>query len=60
MAVKLRGTISPQGGTVLDFALPSRLRFAPANVQRFIAPATGHEAVGFAFKRWFLPGAASR
>jgi hypothetical protein len=52
--IELRGTIAPQGGTVLDFALPSRLRFAPASVQRFIAPATGHEAVGFAFKRGFF------
>jgi len=52
--VEFVGEVTPHGKTVLDFALPARLRFAPDAVERFICPANGNQSVGTAFKGAFF------
>jgi hypothetical protein len=52
--VELVGQITPSEKTVLDFALPGRLRFDPDQLDRFISPLHGHMGVGAAFKSSFF------
>ncbi|NQT54305.1 hypothetical protein HQ576_19765, partial [bacterium] len=52
--VDFAAEVKPRTKTVLDFALPARLRFAPEPLQRFICPANGNQSVGTAFKAAFF------
>ena len=60
--VELRGEVSPlppreggQGGrTLLDFALPARMRFTADSVSRFVCPMNGNSSVGAAFNANFF------
>jgi hypothetical protein len=53
--VEFTAEVQPQGNApLLDFALPARLRFEPAQVQRCIFPANGNNGVGLAFRRAFF------
>ena len=52
--VELTGEITPRSKTLLDFALPARLRFKPDNLDRFICPMNGNQSVGTAFKGAFF------
>lgn len=48
--------VTPGTGTVVGIALPGRLRFAPADVRRFVAPLDPHKGVGVAVNgRFFSP-----
>ncbi|MEI6499700.1 MAG: DUF6259 domain-containing protein, partial [Armatimonadota bacterium] len=46
--LELRSEVTPHQKILLDFALPGRLRFAPADLQRFIAPMSSGQSVGIA------------
>ena len=46
--------VRPGAQTLLDFALPARLRFDPAPLQRCIFPANGNMGVGLALRRAFF------
>ncbi|MBM4155096.1 MAG: hypothetical protein FJ221_08705 [Lentisphaerae bacterium] len=50
----LTAAVAPGTGTVLELALPGRLRFAPADVKRFVAPLDPHKGVGVAFNGGFF------
>ncbi|MBM3500771.1 MAG: hypothetical protein FJX74_19095, partial [Armatimonadetes bacterium] len=52
--VDLTGQVTPHQKVVLDFALPARLRFEPAQVKRFICPENGNSSVGTAFSARFF------
>jgi len=52
--VEFTGEITPQSKTILDFALPARLRFKPEQLDRFICPMDGNRSVGTAFKSAFF------
>ncbi|OGV69920.1 MAG: hypothetical protein A3K19_02030 [Lentisphaerae bacterium RIFOXYB12_FULL_65_16] len=52
--VEFRATVAPKKDTVLEFALPARLRFDPAGVQQFVYPVGGFRAPGIAFKAAFF------
>lgn len=55
-ALELRSAITPRLKTLLEFALPGRLRFEPANLQRFLAPMASGSSVGIACNgRFFGP-----
>ncbi|MEN6494809.1 MAG: DUF6259 domain-containing protein [Thermoguttaceae bacterium] len=45
----LAGQVTPRAKTVLDFVLPARLRFDPADLERMVFPADGNQSVGTAF-----------
>ena len=45
---------SEKPNTLLDFALPARLRFAPTQMQRLVIPARNHDATGIALKAPFF------
>lgn len=52
----LTGTVQPASKTVLDLALPGRMRFDPAQVRRFVSPLHPHLGIGAAFNsNFFLP-----
>ena len=56
-----QGQITPTTNTVLEFALPGRLRFEPEQVQRFVSPLNPHIGVGAAFNSaFFKPQPADR
>lgn len=40
--------VTPRGQTVLEFALPARVRFDPAQLDRLVCPANGNQSVGSA------------
>ena len=46
--------VQPRQKTVLEFELPGRLRFTPANLQRLICPLHSSDGVGAAFKPGFF------
>ncbi len=56
--VDFSARLTPQkedkSNALLDFALPSRLRFSPAQMRRLIVPAQSHDATGLAFKTPFF------
>ena len=52
--VEFTAEVTPCAGTLLDFALPGRLRFDPAEVKRCVFPANGNFGVGLAFRRAFF------
>lgn len=52
--IEFTGEITPRNKTVLDFALPARLRFKPDGLDRFICPMDGNQSVGTAFKGAFF------
>jgi hypothetical protein len=52
--VDLTGTVTPRGGkTVLEFGVPSRLRFDPKQIRRVVAPMHPHYGIGGAFRPSF-------
>ncbi len=53
-SVEFGGEVAPREKTVLDFALPARLRFDPDRLERFISPMNGNESVGAAFQSSFF------
>lgn len=46
--VELTADVTPHGGTILEFALPARLRFPPESLDRLVCPADGNQSVGTA------------
>jgi hypothetical protein len=50
----LTAAVTPGTGTVLELALLGRLRFAPADVKRFVAPLDPHKGVGVAWNGGFF------
>jgi hypothetical protein len=48
------GEVIPHVDTVLDFALPARLRFAPEQLVRLVCPMDGNQSVGVALRRSFF------
>ena len=53
--IELTAEVQPGGEQpLLDFALPARLRFDPAQLQRCIFPANGNVGVGLALRRAFF------
>ena len=52
--VEFGAQVTPREKTVLDFALPARLRFEPDAVERFITPMNGNSSVGTAFNSAFF------
>jgi hypothetical protein len=59
--VDFTAQVEPASKTVLEFALPSRLRFAPDQIERLVCPLNGNESVGAAFMpSFFKPQTADR
>lgn len=52
------GKVMPRAKTVLDFAIPARLRFNPADLERLVFPTDGNQAVGVAFLSSFFKAQA--
>ena len=52
--VDFTAQVEPVSKTVLEFALPSRLRFAPDQIERLVCPLNGNESVGAAFTPSFF------
>ena len=52
--VDFTARVEPAGKTLLEFALPARLRFAPDQVERLVCPLNANESVGAAFRRAFF------
>jgi len=52
--IEFVGEVSPAKKTLLDFALPARLRFDPGALDRFICPANGNHGVGLALRPAFF------
>jgi hypothetical protein len=52
--IEFTGEITPHSKTVLDFAMPARLRFKPDALDRFICPMNGNQSVGTAFNSVFF------
>ncbi|HUT91895.1 MAG TPA: hypothetical protein VMY37_20540 [Thermoguttaceae bacterium] len=52
--VELVGKVAPRDKVVLDFSLPGRLRFDPADLERFISPLHPHLGIGAAFRPSFF------
>jgi hypothetical protein len=46
--------VQPARTNLLEFSLPGRLRFMPANLTRLVCPLNANEAVGAAFKPGFF------
>jgi hypothetical protein len=46
--------VEPASKTVLEFALPSRLRFAPDQMERLVCPLNANESVGATFRPAFF------
>jgi len=53
-AVDFSASVKPAKGTILDFALPARLRFDADSVERFVFPIGGNHSVGVAFRAPFF------
>lgn len=49
-----RAEVQPREKTILEFALPARLRFEPQSVERFVSPMAGGTSVGSAFNSRFF------
>lgn len=52
--VDFTARVEPASQTVLEFALPGRLRFDPNQIERLVCPLNGNESVGAAFKPGFF------
>jgi hypothetical protein len=52
--VDFAAQVQPRQKTVLEFELPGRLRFTPANLQRLICPLNSSDGVGAAFMPGFF------
>jgi hypothetical protein len=52
--VDFTARVEPASKTVLEFALPARLRFAPDQIQRLVCPLNSSESVGAAFRPAFF------
>lgn len=52
--IDFEGQVKPPQKAILDFALPGRLRFDPAQLERFICPMDGNQSVGVAFQGSFF------
>jgi len=52
--VEFTAKIQPAAKTVLDFALPARLRFDPDALDRFVCPSDGNNGVGMALRPAFF------
>ena len=52
--VDLSAQVQPMLKTVLEFSLPARLRFAPADTRRLITPSHSSDGVGAAFNGTFF------
>ena len=60
-SLDLAAVISHATKPILHFALPARLRFDPARLDRFLSPMNAGESVGIAFLApFFKPGSADR
>ena len=58
---EFQAVVTPTSSTILEIALPARLRFAPGQVQRLVAPLDPHLGVGAAFNHaFFEPQPADR
>ncbi len=53
-AVDFTAEVLPAKDTLLDFAVPARLRFNPDSLHRFVSPANGNNGVGYAFRPAFF------
>ena len=49
-----QAAVTPVSKTVLEIALPARLRFVPEQVRRFVSPLNPHVGVGAAFNHAFF------
>lgn len=47
--IELVADVTPHGSTLLEFALPAKLRFNPNETVRVVCPAEGNNSVGTAF-----------
>jgi hypothetical protein len=47
--IEFVGRLTPRAKTVLDFALPARMRFSPDELVRLVCPGEGNHSVGMAF-----------
>ncbi len=54
IGVELVGKVTPREKVVLEFSLPARLRFDPADLERFISPLHPHLGIGAAFRPSFF------
>jgi len=52
--VDFTARVEPANKTVLEFALPARLRFVPDQIERLVCPLNGNESVGAAFRPAFF------
>ena len=52
--VDFTARVEPARQTVLEFALPGRLRFDPNQIERLVCPLNGNESVGAAFRPAFF------
>ena len=52
--VDFTAEVLPAKNTLLDFALPARLRFDPGALERFVCPANGNNGVGYALRPAFF------
>jgi len=52
--VDFTARVEPASKTVLEFALPARLRFAPDQMERLVCPLNANESVGAAFRPAFF------
>ena len=53
-SVTFDAKVTGRGATVMRFSLPGRMRFDPAQVERFVTPATPHDSVGVAWTGQFF------
>lgn len=58
--VEFFAELTPRTEPVLDFSLPARLRFDPAQLRRMICPMDGNQSVGAAFLRSFFERQSSQ
>lgn len=56
--IEFVGQLTPRAKTVLDFALPARMRFNPDELVRLVCPNDGNQAVGTAFLGSFFKAQA--
>ncbi len=56
--VDFTAEVAPRGNALLEFALPARLRFQPDQLERFVFPTDGNQAVGMALRGSFFQAQA--
>ena len=52
--VEFVGEVEPREKTILDFAVPARIRFDPDRLERLVAPENGNFSVGTAYNARFF------